>query len=178
MGPLQWIRSASVHSANRFQDYSRSLSIVYVSHDRCNVSRCDKNTDGGLNIDELAIHMAKYQAVLTELQVSKRLRLQKLIMTMGLLQWIGLASVHSANRFQDYSRSLSIVYVSHDGCNVSCYRENTDGGLNIVELATHMAKYQAVLTELQVRVKVVDPCESQSNLSHLRGGGSETQDGK
>jgi hypothetical protein len=41
-----------------------------------------------------------------------------------------------------------------------------------------MAKYQAVLTELQVRVKVVDPCESQSNLSHLRGGGSETQDGK
>ena len=108
----------------------------------------------------------------------KRLRLQKLIMTMGLLQWIGSASVHSANRFQDYSRSLSIVYVSHDGCNVSCYRENTDGGLNIVELATHMAKYQAVLTELQVRVKVVDPCESQSTLSHLRGGGSETQDGK
>ena len=165
MGPLQWIRSASVHSANRFQDYSRSLSIVYVSHDGC-------------NIDKLATHMAKYQAVLTELQVSNRLRLQKLIMTMGLLQWIGLASVHSANRFQDYSRSLSIVYVSHDGCYVSCYRENTDGGLNIVELATHMAKYQAVLTELQVRVKVVDPCESQSNLSHLRGGGSETQDGK
>jgi hypothetical protein len=63
------------------------------------------------------------------------------------------------------SRSLSIVYVSHDGCNID-------------ELATHMAKYQAVLTELQVRVKVVDPCESQSNLSHLRGGGSETQDGK
>jgi hypothetical protein len=156
---------------------------VYVSHDRCNVSRCHKNTDGGLNIDELAIHMAKYQAVLTELQVSKRLRLQKLIMTMGLLQWIGLASVHSANRFQDYSRSLSIVYVSHDGCNVSCYRENTDGGLNIVELATHMAKYQAVLTELQVRVAgnpggSGENCESQSNLSHLRGGGSETQDGK
>jgi hypothetical protein len=95
----------------------------------------------------------------------KRLRLQKVIMTMGPLQWIGSASVHSANRFQDYSRSLSIVYVSHDGCNID-------------ELATHMAKYQAVLTELQVRVKVVDPCESQSNLSLLRGGGSETQDGK
>jgi hypothetical protein len=63
------------------------------------------------------------------------------------------------------SRSLSIVYVSHDGCNID-------------ELATHMAKYQAVLTELQVRVKVVDPCESQFNLSLLRGGGSETQDGK
>ena len=75
MGPLQWIRSASVHSADRFQDYSRSLSIVYVSHDRCNVSRCHKNTDGGLNIDELAIHMAKYQAVLTELQV--RVKMQK-----------------------------------------------------------------------------------------------------
>jgi hypothetical protein len=86
-------------------------------------------------------------------------------MTMGPLQWIGSASVHSANRFQDYSRSLSIVFVSHDGCNID-------------ELATHMAKYQAVLTELQVRVKVVDPCESQSTLSHLRGGGSETQDGK
>ena len=84
---------------------------------------------------------------------------------MGPLQWIRSASVHSANRFQDYSRSLSIVYVSHDGCNID-------------KLATHMAKYQAVLTELQVRVKVVDPCESQSNLSHLRGGGSETQDGK
>jgi hypothetical protein len=92
------------------------------------------------------------------------------------------------------------VYVSHDGCNVSRCRKNTDGGLNIDELATHMAKYQAVLTELQVRVKVFDSdlgldlnmtpdmagnpggsgenCESQSNLSHLRGGGSETQDGK
>ncbi len=130
----------------------------------------------------------------------QRLRLQNLIMTMGLLQWIGSASVHSANRFQDYSRSLSIVYDSHDGCNVSCCRKNTDGGLNIVDLATHMAKYQAVLTDLQVRVKVFDSdlaldlnmtpdtagnpggsgenCESQSNVSHLRGGGSETQDGK
>ena len=57
------------------------------------------------------------------------------------------------------------MYVSHDGCNIN-------------ELATHMAKYQVVLTELQVRVKVVDPCESQSTLSHLRGGGSETQDSK
>jgi hypothetical protein len=63
-----------------------------------------------------------------------------------------------------------------------------------------MAKYQLVLTELQVRVKVFDSDtaldlnmtldtagnpggsgengESQSKLSHIRGGGSETQDGK
>ncbi len=70
------------------------------------------------------------------------------------------------------------MYVSHDGCNVSRCCKNTDDRLYIDELATHMAKYQAVLTELQVRVKVVDPCESQSNLSFLRGGGSETHDGK
>jgi hypothetical protein len=89
-----------------------------------------------------------------------------------------------------------------------------------VDLATHMAKYQPVLTELQVRVnklrvqcivrgwlarrqlrclrlrQVTAPylitapdtrgnargsgknCESQSKLSHIRGGGSKTQDGK
>ena len=94
------------------------------------------------------------------------------------------------------------------------------GGPNIVDLATHMAKYQPVLTELQVRVKRLkvqhiawgwlarrqlqclrlqqatapylntatdttrntsgsgENGESQSNVSHLRGGGSETQDGK
>ncbi len=121
-------------------------------------------------------------------------------MTMGLLQWQGWASVHSANRFEDYSRLLSIVYVSRNGPNIRSCRKNTDGGLNIVDLATHMAKYQPVLTELQVRVKVFDSdtaldlnmtpdtagnpggsgenCESQSKLSHIRGGGSETQDGK
>jgi hypothetical protein len=89
-----------------------------------------------------------------------------------------------------------------------------------VDLAIHMAKYQLVLTDLQVRVKklkvqrivrgwlarrqlrclrlwqVTAPYlntapdttrnasgsgengESQSKLSHIRGGGSETQDGK
>jgi len=124
----------------------------------------------------------------------QRLRLQKLIVTMGLLQWRRWASVHSANRFQDYSRSLSIVCVSRDERNVSRCRKNTDGGLNIDDLATHMAKYQAVLTELQVRVQVFDsdlaldlkitldtarnPGGSGKNVSHLRGGGSETQDGK
>ena len=62
-----------------------------------------------------------------------------------------------------------------------------------------MAKYQPVLTELQVK-KVLDldtapdlntapdtagnargsgeNCESQSELNHIRGGGRETQDGK
>jgi hypothetical protein len=132
--------------------------------------------------------------------------LQKLIMTMGLPQWQGWASVHSANRFKDFSRSLSIVYVSRchkntdGGCNLSRCHKNTGHRLNIVDLATHMAKYQPVLTELQVRVKVFDSdmtldlnttpdtagnargsgenCESQSNLSHIRGGGSESQDGK
>jgi hypothetical protein len=80
------------------------------------------------------------------------------------------------------------------------FHKNTDGGLNIVDLATHMAKYQPVLTELQVRVKVFnldmtldlnttpdtagnvggsgENCESQSNLSHISGGGNESQDGK
>ena len=67
-----------------------------------------------------------------------------------------------------------------------------------MDLATHMAKYQPVLTELQVRVKVFylaldlnttpdtagnvrgsgENCESQSKLNHIKGGGSETQDGK
>ena len=114
----------------------------------------------------------------------------------GLPQWQGWAVVHSANGSKDYSGALSIVYVSR-------YDNKNVGRLNIVDLATHMAKYQSVLTELQVRVKkclrllqVTAPYlntapdttrnasgsgeygESQSNLSHLRGGGSETQDGK
>ena len=41
------------------------------------------------------------------------------IMTMGLPQWQGWASVHSANKFKDYSRALSTVYVSR------CHK-NTD----------------------------------------------------
>jgi hypothetical protein len=127
---------------------------------------------------------------------------------MGLPQWQGWAAVHIANGFKDYSGALSTVYVSR------CDIKNV-GGPTIVDLATHMAKYQPVLTELQVRVKrlkggwlarrqlwclrlwqVTAPylntapdttgnargsgknCESQSKLSHIRGGGSETQDGK
>ena len=131
----------------------------------------------------------------------------------GLPQWQGWAVVHSANGSKDYSGALSTVYVSR-------YDNKNVGRLNIVDLATHMAKYQSVLTELQVRVKklkvqrivrgwlarrqlrclrllqVTAPYlnmapgtttnasgsgksgESQSNLTHLRGGGSETQDGK
>ncbi len=100
------------------------------------------------------------------------------------------------------------MYISH------CDNKNV-GGPNIVDLATHMAKYQPVLTELEVRVKKLkvqrvvrgwlarrqlrclrlwqltgpylntppdtaenvggsgENCESQSNLSHIRGGGSE-----
>ncbi len=146
-------------------------------HDGC----CYENTDDGPIIVNLATHMAK--------------DLQKLIMMMGLPQWQGWASVHSANRFKDYSRSLSIVYVSRchkntdGGRNVSRCHKNTDGGPNIVNLATHMAKYQPVLTVLQVRVKKVlelsenardsgENCESLSELKHIRGGGCETQDGK
>ncbi len=64
------------------------------------------------------------------------------IVTTDLPQWQGWAAVHSANGFKDYSRALSTVYVS-------CCHENTDGGCYIVDLATHMAKYQPVLTELQ-----------------------------
>ena len=114
----------------------------------------------------------------------------------GLPQWQGWAVVHSANGSKDYSGALSTVYVSR-------YDNKNVGRLNIVDLATHMAKYQSVLTELQVWVKkclrllqVTAPYlnmapgtttnasgsgksgESQSNLTHLRGGGSETQDGK
>ena len=114
----------------------------------------------------------------------------------GLPQWQGWAVVHSANGSKDYSGALSTVYVSR-------YDNKNVGRPNIVDLATHMAKYQSVLTELQVRVKkclrllqVTAPylnmapgtttnasgsgksAESQSNLNHLRGGGSETQDGK
>jgi hypothetical protein len=61
---------------------------------------------------------------------------------MDLPQWQGWAAVHSANGFKDYSKALSTVYVSR------CHK-NTDGGPNIVDLATHMAKYQPVLIELQ-----------------------------
>ncbi len=135
------------------------------------------------------------------------------IRKMGLPQWQGWAVVHSVKGFKDYSGGLSTVYVSY------CDNKNV-GQPNIVDLAIHMAKYQLVLTELQVRVKklkvqrivrgwlarrqlrclrlwqVTAPYlnmapdmtrnasgsgengESQSNLSHLRGGGSETQDGK
>jgi hypothetical protein len=57
-------------------------------------------------------------------------------------QWQSWAAVYSANGFKDYSRALSTVYVSR------C-QYNTDGGPHIVDLATHMAKYQLVLTELQ-----------------------------
>ncbi len=156
---------------------------------RLHNDHCYKKTDEGPNIFNLMVK-----------------DLQKLIMTMGLPQWQGWASVHSANRFKDYSRSLSIVYVScchkntDGGRNVSHCRKNTDGGLNIVDVASHMAKYQPVLTELQVSVKAFDSdtaldlnttldtvrnaggsgenCESQSNLNHIRGGGSESQDGK
>ena len=60
------------------------------------------------------------------------------IVTMDLPQWQGWAAVHSANGFKDYSRALSTVYVSH-------------GGPIIVDLATHMAKYHPVLTELQIK---------------------------
>ena len=118
------------------------------------------------------------------------------IRKMSLPQWQDWAVLHSVKGFKDYSGGLSIVYVSH------CDNKNV-GRPNIVDLAIHMAKYQSVLTELQVRVKkclrllqVTAPYlnmapgtttnasgsdksgESQSNLSHLRGGGSETQDGK
>ena len=135
------------------------------------------------------------------------------IRKMGLPQWRGWVAVHSANGFKDYSGALSTVYVSR-------YDNKNVGRSNIVNLATHMAKYQSVLTELQVRVKKLkvqrivrgwlarrqlrclrllqvtapylntapgttkNACgsgksgESQSILSHLRGGGSETQDGK
>ncbi len=197
MGLLQWQGWAAVHSANGFKDYSRALSTVYVS-------RCDNKNVGRPNIVDLATHMANYQPVLIELQVRGTVYvsrchkntdgrpnivnlatdmakdIQKLIMTMGLPQWQGWASVHSANRFKDYSRALSTVYVS-------CCHKNTDGGPNIVDLATHMAKYQLVLTELQVK-KVLElsenaggsgeNCESLSELNHIRGGGCETQDGK
>jgi hypothetical protein len=67
---------------------------------------------------------------------------------MGLPQWQGWAAVHIANGFKDYSGALSTVYVSR------CDIKNV-GEPNIVDLATHMAKYQPVLTELQVRVKNV-----------------------
>ena len=96
------------------------------------------------------------------------------IVTMDLPQWQGWAAVHSANGFKDYSRALSTVYVSH-------------GRPNIVDLATHMAKYQLVLTELQIK-KVLEfsgnaggsgeNCGIRSELNHIRGGGRETQDGK
>jgi hypothetical protein len=132
---------------------------------------------------------------------------------MSLPQWQRWAVVHSVKGFKDYSGGLSIVYVSR-------YDNKNVGRHNIVDLAIHMAKYQPVLTELQVRVKKLkvqrivrgwlarrqlrclrlwqvtaphlntapdttrnasgsgENSESQSNLSHLRGGGSETQDGK
>ena len=135
------------------------------------------------------------------------------IRKMGLPQWQGWVAVHSANGFKDYSGALSTVYVSR-------YDNKNVGRLNIVDLATHMAKYQSVLTELQVRVKKLkvqciawgwlarrqlrclrlwqvtapylntapdttgnasglgENCESQFKLNHIRGGGSEIQDGK
>jgi hypothetical protein len=68
------------------------------------------------------------------------------IKTMGLPQWQGWAAVHIANGFKNYSGALNTVYVSR------CDIKNV-GGPNIMDLATHMAKYQSVLTELQVRVK-------------------------
>ena len=92
----------------------------------------------------------------------------------------GWAAVHSANGFKDYSRALSTVYVTF------CHK-NTDGGPNIVDLATHMAKYQPVLIELQ-NEKVFEfsgnaggsgeNCGFRFELNHIRGGGRETQDGK
>ena len=108
------------------------------------------------------------------------------IRKMGLPQWQGWVAVHSANGFKDYSGALSTVYVSR-------YDNKNVGRPNIVDLATHMANYQPVLTELQVRVKKLkvqrpdttgnasgsgENCESQSKLNHIRGGGSEIQDGK
>ncbi len=84
------------------------------------------------------------------------------------------------NGFKDYYRALSTVYVSR------CHK-NTDGGPNIVDLATHMANYQLVLTELENETVPEfsgnaggsgEHCGSQSELNHTRGGGRETQDGK
>ena len=101
-------------------------------------------------------------------------------MTMGAPQLQGWAAVHSANGFKDYSRALSTVYVNR------CHN-NTDGGPHTVDLATHMAKYQPVLTELQYKTVPEfsgnaggsgENCGSQSELNHIRGGGRETQDGK
>ena len=159
MGLPQWQGWGAVHSVNGFKDYSGGLSTVYVS-------RCDNKNVGGPNIVDLATHMANYQPVLIELQVRGSVYvsrchkktdgrpnivnlathmakdLQKLIMTMGLPQWQGWAAVHSANGFKDDSRALSTVYVAF------CH-ENTDGRPNIVDVATHMAKYQLVLIELQ-----------------------------
>ena len=102
------------------------------------------------------------------------------IVMMGAPQWQGWAAVNSANGFKDYSRALSTVCVSR------CHN-NTDGGPHIVDLATHMAKYQPVLTELQYEAVPEfsgnaggssENCGSQSELNHIRGVGCETQDGK
>jgi hypothetical protein len=185
MGLPQWQGWAAVHSANGFKDYSGALSTVYISS-------CDNNNVGGPNILDLATHMAKYQPVLIELQVRAALEQATLliqgspeaIMTMGLPQWQGWAAVHSVNGIKDYSRALSTVYVS-------CCHKNTDGVPNILDLATHMAKYQPILTEPLVKkvlkkvLKILsgnaggsgENCESQSELNYIRGGGCETQDG-
>ncbi len=56
-----------------------------------------------------------------------------------------------------------------------------------MDLATHMAKYQPVLIELQNEtvpefsgnaIGSGENCWSHSKLNHIRGGGHETQDGK
>ncbi len=58
MGLPQWQGWAVLHSVKGFKDYSGGLSTVYVSY-------CANKNAGRPNIVDLAIHMAKYQSVLT-----------------------------------------------------------------------------------------------------------------
>ncbi len=60
MGLPQWRGWAVLHSVKGFKDCSGGLSTVYVSY-------CDNKNVGQPNIVDLAIHMAKYQSVLTQL---------------------------------------------------------------------------------------------------------------
>ncbi len=132
MGLPQWQGWAVVHSVKGFKDYSGGLSTVYVSH-------CDNKNVGRPNIVDLAIYMAKYHSVLTELQVRvKKLKVQRIV-------WGWLA--------RRQLRCLQLWQVTAPYLNTAPDRTRNASGSG-------------------------KNGESQSRLSHLRGGGSETQDGK
>jgi hypothetical protein len=141
MGLPQWQGWAAVHSANGFKDYSGALSTVYVS---C----CDNKNVGRPNILDLATQ--------PESLGNAGGSGQNCVSQADKTFCESLRNVGTSDQLDDrdsdqISQTQSAVtspefFVATDMATDTAMDKNTDGRPNIVDLATHMAKYQPVLT--------------------------------